>query len=58
MKEGESKMEEIQEVFKMLQKRKFPCCITFMCLLRGEELEADIMPRWFTRLVNWTVREV
>ena len=50
-------MEEKQKIFKKMQEERFPCCITFMCLLRGEELKDGIMPRWFTRLVNWTVCE-
>ena len=50
-------MEEKRKVFKKMQRERFPCCTTFICLLRGEELEAGIMPRWFTRLVNWAMRE-
>lgn len=37
------------------RKNKFPCCKTFMCLIRCETLPEGVMPKWLTKLVNWAI---
>ena len=34
-----------------------PFCRTFICLIRREELEEGILPKWFTKSVNWAISE-
>ena len=41
----------------MYFEERFPCCKTFMCLLQRKPLSEGIMPKWFTKLVNWAVSE-
>lgn len=46
---------ELERIKNRLMQRPF--CKTFICLVRREKLEDELLPEWFVKLVNWTMSE-
>ena len=44
---------ELQRIKERLSKK--PCCKTFMCLVKRKTLPDGVMPKWITKMVNWTI---
>ena len=47
----------MEEIIQQIKKRcnELPSVITFKCLIKKEILPEGVMPKWITKMVNWSI---